>query len=252
MNNLKTLKGIVISRRDVGESSCFVDVLTEELGVIELSARGAKKLCAKNLCSTALFSYASFCFSEKGMNYYLNSTEPIYLYQGLSADIEKLSLASYFGELVKYCTASEENQGEILRLFLITLYQIEKGEIPLEQIKAVFELRLVSAIGFMPELGGCVGCGSAENEGACFAPLLGGVLCRKCEKSNTAVDAINITPAVLKSMRFVAYSPLQKIYSFKLGGESLSLLAKITEMFLLTQVGRSFRTLDYYKNIVIK
>ena len=41
---LYTVEGLVISRRDIGESSCFLDVLTDELGLLEVSARGVKSI----------------------------------------------------------------------------------------------------------------------------------------------------------------------------------------------------------------
>ena len=35
---LVTVDGIVIGRRSIGENSCFIDVLTDEYGVIEATA----------------------------------------------------------------------------------------------------------------------------------------------------------------------------------------------------------------------
>ena len=46
---LVTVEGIVIGRRSIGEDSCFIDVLTDEYGVIEATAHGVKKITSKNI-----------------------------------------------------------------------------------------------------------------------------------------------------------------------------------------------------------
>lgn len=42
------LEGIVLKERSVGEQDKFIDILTKEKGVIEISAKGAKKINGKN------------------------------------------------------------------------------------------------------------------------------------------------------------------------------------------------------------
>ena len=41
---LFTYDGIVVGRRDIGESNCFLDILTDEQGIIEATAHGVKKI----------------------------------------------------------------------------------------------------------------------------------------------------------------------------------------------------------------
>ena len=45
---LITLKGLVIGQRIIGENSCFLDLFTDKLGMIEVMAHGAKKIGGKN------------------------------------------------------------------------------------------------------------------------------------------------------------------------------------------------------------
>ena len=39
---LFTYDGIVVGRREIGESNCFIDILTDEQGIIEATAHGVK------------------------------------------------------------------------------------------------------------------------------------------------------------------------------------------------------------------
>ncbi|MDE6781658.1 MAG: DNA repair protein RecO, partial [Ruminococcus sp.] len=59
-----TIKGIVLKEKNVGEHGKFIDVLTAENGVIELTVKGARKINSQFLSSTQLFAYSQFCYSE--------------------------------------------------------------------------------------------------------------------------------------------------------------------------------------------
>ena len=58
---MTTLEGIVLKERTVGEQDKFIDVLTKEKGLIEISVRGARKINGKSSSSTQLFAYSRKC-----------------------------------------------------------------------------------------------------------------------------------------------------------------------------------------------
>lgn len=255
---LYTVEGLVVGRREIGESSCFLDILTEEIGLIEVGAKGVKKLGGRNSATSSLFSYSLFCVNKSKNNYSLNSSEPRYIFHKISENILAFSLANYFNDVIKYCASSEEKQPDLLRLMLISLYKLEQTAIQsqkalcLEQVKAVFELRLMSQIGFLPELRTCGFCGGSLEENMKFYPLLGIVSCDACSGINKNEDKIRINPSVFSAMRHIVYSHIDKAFGFSLSDENMNLLASVCEIYMLNQVGRSFRTLDYYKSMYIK
>ena len=52
-------------------------------------------------------------------------------------------------------------------------------------------------------------------------------------------------------MRHVVCGDARRLFSFRLEGEDLKLLADAGEAYLHTQLERGFRTLDFYKQIQI-
>jgi DNA repair protein RecO (recombination protein O) len=58
-----------------------------------------------------------------------------------------------------------------------------------------------------------------------------------------------LTPKVLAVMRHIAWGDPKRLFSFRLDEESMILLADVCEAFLLTQLERGFRTLDFYKQL---
>ena len=60
-----------------------------------------------------------------------------------------------------------------------------------------------------------------------------------------------VTPGVLAAMRYVVYCEPKRLFSFALPQEALEGLGGITEGFLMTQLERSFYTLDFYKSLLL-
>ena len=57
---LITTDGIVLRERTVGDTGKFIDILTRDYGVIELSVRGVRKINSKSGSGTQLFAYSKF------------------------------------------------------------------------------------------------------------------------------------------------------------------------------------------------
>ena len=91
-------EGIVLRERLVGEHDKFLDVLTKNSGIIEITAKGAGKIGGKSRSSAQLFAYSKFCLNKKGDRYYLNSAEPIHIFYGLRDSLEKIALVGAKGK----------------------------------------------------------------------------------------------------------------------------------------------------------
>lgn len=247
---LITVEGIIVGKRAIGENNCFIDILTDEYGVIEATAHGIRKITSKNAGACGLFAYSKFCLAKNGLKYTLNSAEPKFSFHGISSDLEALSLAAYFAEIIKTTTAPEQEAVGFLRLMAISLYEIEKRNIALSQIKAVFELRIASMLGFAPDLRACRSCICYEHERMLFDMSNSTIICADCAGENAEQYAL-LQPSLLYSMRFIIYSPVEKIYHFNMKGNLLSQLEQFSEKYLLYHLDREFRSLDYYKSIII-
>lgn len=243
---LYTYDGIVVGRREIGDNSCFIDILTEEQGIIEATAHGAKKINSPLLSSASLFAYSKFCLSKNKLRYTVNSAKPIYSFHEIGEDIEKLSLASYFAQAIKYCTPQEQSQDSIVRFFAITLFEIKRAQ-QLEAVRAAFELRLSSMLGFTPDLVACCNCGCYEYKEMFFLPDRGELFCGGCfdREYDGAYSVLN--PEMLAAMRNIVYAPLDRAFRFDISGEGALALAEVTQDYFLARTERTFPALEYYK-----
>lgn len=249
---LITAAGLVTAERSIGENDRFIDVLTAEYGAVEICVKGARKITGKNNASTQLFAYSKFCFNKRGDRYYLNSSEPIKNFYGLRLDMKKLSLASYFTELVRYCATSGQSAKDVMSLLLNSLYFLSEGLRSCEFLKSVFEMRLMSEIGMLPQLIGCRDCYKYEAEEMYFMADRSCLFCgddfrkRGFEEDHYHV---RLTGAVLHALRFICLTEPNRLFNFKIGEESQRLLNEITERYILTRLSRGFKTLDFYRKI---
>ncbi len=253
---LVTYDGIVVGRRDVGDSGCFIDILTDEQGIVEAKAYGAKKLNSAIMPSVSLFSYATFCMSRSRMRYTVNSAKPKFSFHELGQDIEKLALASYFAQAVRYCISSEQEQSEmednsdsIVRFMAISLYEVmnSKTGLPPDVVKAGFELRFCQKLGFAPNLVACDNCGTYDCEGGMyFLPDKAKLICADCLYVR---DAVKLLPETLYAMRNITFSPIERCYKFDISEAGAKQLGEICEQYFLDKVERSFPALEYYKSV---
>lgn len=61
----------------------------------------------------------------------------------------------------------------------------------------------------------------------------------------------SLSAACVTALEHILHGPSRRLYSFTLGPEDLELLDRAAEGFAAAQLERSFRTLGYYKAILI-
>ena len=247
---MTTVEGIVLKERSVGEQDKFIDILTKESGVLEISVKGAKKINGRSGSSTQLLAYSRFCIDKRGSYLYLNSAEPIHIFYGLRSSLSKISLASYFADVMRSCIKPEAQNGDIMRLMLNCLHYLETGERDEKLLKAIFELRLMSEIGYMPDIVACRSCGVFEPDELFFCISDGGFFCADCFENGTASDYLKVRLPVLSAVRHIVLTDFSRLFNFRVSEGTLQSLAELAEQYMLTHLERGFGTLEFYKTIV--
>lgn len=243
-----TLEGIVLRERTVGEQDKFIDILTKDNGLMELSVRGGRKINGKLASSTQLFAYSKFCYDVRKERFALNSAEPIHIFYGLRNSITAFSLASYFADVLKYSTAELTDSGDVLRLFLNTLHFLEKGLRSEAMLKAIFELRLMSEIGFMPDIVCCRECGAFEPEEIYFSLKSCGFVCADCFRSEDD-SCFHLYISELSAIRHIVLSDFNRLFNFRMPEKNLRRLGDFLEVYTKSRLERNFSTLDFYKSL---
>jgi len=238
--------GLILKEQNIGEKDKLVTVLTRHNGLVRAFVRGAKSFKNRKNSATGMFCYSKLSLYKNKDSYIIDEAEPVETFFGLREDLDKISLAQYFLELLISLVQEEEPAEEYLRLILNSLHFLSKGTMPIEQVKAITELRLMCIAGFMPNLIACERCGEYETNTMYFDVEDGLLYCENCISAG-ALFQLDI--GLVKALRHIAFSDFEKIYSFKMEAYALADLSYITEKYLLSKLQRSFKTLDFYNSI---
>ncbi len=239
-------KGLVIREAPKGETSKLLTVLTPDLGVITVNAKGVRKLSAPYLKCAQLFAFSDMLLHVKNGFYTLSEASLITDFYSISSDITRYSLACYLADAAAAFAVPGEESGNILRLLLNSLYALEKGITSNAILKSAFELRLCAECGFYPEVAQCVECDNElEDSVSLFNAVEGVAFCRDC--ASAGGDNFLVSPSVCKAMKHITESEQAKFISFRIGEEDQRTLSAISERFMLVRAERGFKTLSFYK-----
>lgn len=241
-----TTNAIILRHHRIQEDRRLV-LLTEHYGVIEAWANGANKTRSRLAASTEPLCYGEITLFFYRGRYTVDKADPIRMFFGLRSNLDNLALASYFAELTAELAPHSEPAEPYLRLLLNTLHLLEEDKRPPLQLKALYELRLLTLSGYMPDLVACRGCASYEAAGMFFFPATGDLCCPNCFDGQAG--GICVSSGVLAAMRHIVYSEPDKLFRFALSEAGLALLAHITEDYLKFQLERSFPSLEFYHSI---
>ncbi len=231
------------------ESDRVITVLTKS-GIIRAYAKAAKNIKSKKFTATSPLCYSEFVLKEGGDLYIVNSAEEIEIFYNLRNDIERLSLAQYFCELLSAVAPEETDCEEILRLTLNSLHFLCSETKSIYLIKSVFEMRLMCLLGFMPDLVACKGCAKFEDNTVFFDVFDSSIYCAECLPQKQG-NYFKLNLSELSVLRHIVYSDFNKIFGFSASEESLRAVSSLCERYVEAMVERRFRTLDYFNSIRI-
>ena len=106
--------GVVIYEKGTLERDRYVTLLTRDYGVLHGFARGAQALKSAKQSGTQLFAFSDFTISRGKDAYIVTEAQPKKVFYGFREDIERLSLAQYFCELVGALAPEEQEAEEYL------------------------------------------------------------------------------------------------------------------------------------------
>ena len=237
-------KALVLREVKYKESDRILTLLSEDRGKITAKARGALGKSGKLANPTQVLMYSDFELLERNGMLTVNEASVIEGFDTLRVDISALSLGCYLAEVTEAVIAEAMPEKEILQLILNSLYATDRNLYSQRHIKAAFELRLSSILGYAPDLDKCAVCGNPDPENPTLGIDTGHLCCRQCRNAEIGITDY-LTPEALSSMRYIIKAPPKSIFSYPDSNDKL--LFNACEDFMLTHVSRGFKTLSYYK-----
>lgn len=246
--HIKT-QGLVLRETAYKETDKILTVLTREGGKRTVKARNCRRRNSPLAAAAQLLVWSDMTLFEYRDYFTLNEADSLEQFWGVRADMDKLALCSYFAEVVEAVAEEGRADPELLSLILNSMYALDKLNKPLSLVKAAFELKLLCVAGYEPLLDACALCGS-DTPKEPRLDLREGVLncatCRMGEGVSRSLDEKS-----LEAMRHVVYGNAKRLFSFSIDAPGMAKMSAACEDFLLTQLDRAFRTLEFYHQLTI-
>ena len=246
-----SLPALVIRESDVGEQDKLLTLLSGKRGKLTAKVHGCRNIKSKNLACSSLFCYGNFTFTEKNGRLTVKESSLQESFFALRMDVVRLALANYVAEVLCLVCTEENDETELLILALNTLFAAANGEKSTVLLKAVFELRCLSILGFMPDLAGCSDCGGDEAPLYYFDLQEGNLVCHACRELQLRhTPLFSMGKDTLAALKYVLTCPPKRIFSFSASDETLEELDCLAESFFVIQTEINCKTLKFYHSVL--
>lgn len=192
-------EGIVLRQSDSGEADRIVVLFTPFRGKVRAVAKGARKPTSRLAGHLEPFTHTSV-FVVRGRNLdIITQAQTVRPFIEIREDLRRMVYASYASELVDRFTDMESENRPLFDLLYAMLAHLIIGRRPDTLLRA-FELGVLDALGYRPQLEKCVVCGLPAGGGYLgFSPSAGGLLCAEDRASQR--DQREISLAALRVLR---------------------------------------------------
>jgi DNA repair protein RecO (recombination protein O) len=246
-------EGIVLRSMDLGEADRVLTVLTPRLGKLRVIAKGIRRPRSRLGGGLEPFSDVHLVLAIGRTFDVVTQVALEDPHLGLRNDLHSTAAAWYLVELAdRFCEGSADSHDAFVLLAQgLAALDATPGEVSREVIARWFELHLLDAMGFRPELTRCLECGADIGpEGNSFSPVAGGVLGPEC--AHTALAARPIAPESLKVMRHLQRSTLPDVLRLRLPATTGREVERTLHATVSAVLERELRSRDFLEEVAAR
>ena len=255
---LKSLqvKGVIIREVPVGEADKILTILTKEFGLMTVSAKNARRPRNNMLFATSALVFGEFeLFGSESTRYYVNQVTVIESFNRLRDDIVMLTYCAHIMDVVFDAMRDSSSSHDIYTLLIYTLYTLCKENKDTELVVHTFELKLLFMIGYLPVLNSCVLCNKPIQRDPSafflFSYAHCGICCHDFACVSNAGDKERISDSTWNCLRYIAASPIEKLYSFTLDKNYVQELSRLATRYLCDRLERCYTKLQMLKDFTV-
>jgi DNA repair protein RecO (recombination protein O) len=204
-------EALVLRGLDLGEADRVLTILTPHLGKLRIIAKGVRRPRSRLGGGLEPLGHVDLVLAVGRTFDVVTQVQLVDPHLGLRSDLHATAAGWYLAELAdRFCEERAESAAafELLGAGLTAL-DVAPTPAAREAIARAFELRLLDAMGYRPELTTCIECGGEIGPGRNgYAAVAGGVVGPEC--LHGALGAATISTPALKAMRHFQRVPLDE------------------------------------------
>lgn len=251
-DRLYRLEAVIVKRTDFGEADRILTLITPDQGKMRAIAKGARKPSSRKSGHIELFTHCTLLVA-KGRNLdIVTQADTLNVFLPLRANLERLGYAYYVAELAdKFSDEGSENR-PLFDLLLHTLRWLGDDDSDPALLSRYFEMRLLNAVGYRPQLYSCVHCGvGIEPMENFFSAEAGGILdpiCVQSERDKITEGGRDIRPIslnALKVLRYLQTREFETVRTIRLGEGVRSEVEELMHHYIAHHLERNLKSVEF-------
>ncbi|MCS6939415.1 MAG: DNA repair protein RecO [Roseiflexus sp.] len=239
-------EAIVIRRSDIGEADRVLTILTPS-GKRRVVAKGARKTQSRLAGHIELFTHTILMLAIGRNLHIVTQSSPLDRFERLRADLERIGAAYYAAELADRLIEEESENRRAFELLLGVLRALDAGA-SVDLTLRAYELHLLDALGYRPQLHECASCGAVLTEATNrFSPAAGGALCPQCAGADR--QALPMSLPVFKLLRYLQVQPPEMAGELRISSTTCAAAESLLRAYLRHILERDLRSLAFLDDV---
>jgi DNA repair protein RecO (recombination protein O) len=246
-------EGIVLRSMDLGEADRVLTVLTPRLGKLRVIAKGIRRPRSRLGGGLEPFSDVHLVLAVGRTFDVVTQAALEDPHLGLRNDLHSTAAAWYLVELAdRFCEGTADSHGAFILLAQgLSALDAAPLDVSREVVARWFELHLLDAMGFRPELTTCLECGAGIGpEGNAFSPVAGGVVGPEC--AHASLGARSISAEGLKVLRHLQRSSLTAVLRLQVPSALHREVERLLHATVSAVLERELRTRDFLAEVAAR
>lgn len=243
---LYNARGIILRRRDLGESDRIVIIYTNEFGKRSFAARGSRKTTSRIAGQLEPFSLVQIFVARTRGLHIVSQAQAVEIFQHMRENEMAVTVAGIFAELVDWMTPEDQPNTAVFDLLQASLTLLNSGR-DSGLVTVAFELGLLRHLGYRPELYRCGVCGSDLQPVENGFSLETGVVCANCRSSAPSVLPISLD--ALKLLRAIDRGQLSGLLDLKINPAVLAETDHILAAYVQRITGKESRARQVFRDL---
>lgn len=202
-------EAVVLKRTRAAGGVNMLTLFTKKYGKISVSSRlgfGGKQRSELAISPFTLGDYK--IFSNRGY-YNLDTADVVKSYYAIGEDIKKYGAASLVLEMTGKMIAEEQPMPDLFTLLKTFLELMEVRQKSQETLVLAYEIKILTKLGYFPQLDACVSCGSVNNLNF-FSIDKGGLLCSDCRQNQVNSLIYGVEFDIIGVVKYFEKTPFRR------------------------------------------
>ncbi|MDA0353784.1 MAG: DNA repair protein RecO [Chloroflexi bacterium] len=234
---------IILKHRRLGDADRIITLLTPHRGKIDVVAKGLLRSRSKMAGHLEPLTLSEIVLAHGRSLDIVTQAQTVEPFLVLHRDLEQLSTAMYLLELADRFTVEHEDALEVYELLEASLRRLARGD-GVQLVTRRYELGLLTATGFRPELENCLETGApVDANDAYWTHRGGGVVSRAALTKHP--EAIALDPRVLRVLRAFQALPYEEAGRIRIDPDLAGRLEQVMHEFVRAQAERELKSASF-------